>query len=104
MLQKCVPSALHLIVLFIDDDLFENVKIISHIRLVSFLIFPSFSPAYSLYLFRHSTSIIPTLDPETQAAAIFAYSKAMRTVFIGQAALNFITFLCCLPIQENPLP
>ena len=33
-----------------------------------------------------------------------SYADALRVVFICQAAINFICFLCCLPIQENPLP
>jgi len=53
---------------------------------------------------RHSTSIIPTLDPENRRAAVSAYGSALQIVFIFQATANFIAFLCCLPIQENPLP
>ncbi|KAI0049566.1 vacuolar amino acid permease [Auriscalpium vulgare] len=53
---------------------------------------------------RHSTDVIPSLDPETRATAISAYADALRVVFICQIAVNFLTFLCCLPIQENPLP
>ena len=53
---------------------------------------------------RHSTSVISTLDPETQKYATAAYSKALHVVFICQAAINFCAFLSCLPIQENPLP
>ncbi|TDL29278.1 vacuolar amino acid permease [Rickenella mellea] len=53
---------------------------------------------------RHSISVIPTLDPQLRSAAVAAYSNSIRIVFICQAALNFITFLTCLPIQENPLP
>ena len=33
-----------------------------------------------------------------------SYADALRVVFICQAAINFVCFLCCLPIQENPLP
>jgi len=53
---------------------------------------------------RHSTSFISTLDPLRRQAAVDAYALSIRIVFICQAALNFITFLTCLPIQENPLP
>ncbi|KAH9853757.1 MFS general substrate transporter [Lenzites betulinus] len=53
---------------------------------------------------RHSTTIIPELSPELRKAAVDSYSDALRVVFICQAALNFMCFLCCLPIQENPLP
>ncbi|KAH8113370.1 vacuolar amino acid permease [Phellopilus nigrolimitatus] len=53
---------------------------------------------------RHSTTIIPTLEPSLQKAAVDSYARALRVVFICQAACNFICFLCSLPIQENPLP
>ena len=53
---------------------------------------------------RHSTTIIPELSPELRKAAVDSYADALRVVFICQAAINFICFLCCLPIQENPLP
>ncbi|KAK7695684.1 hypothetical protein QCA50_000320 [Cerrena zonata] len=53
---------------------------------------------------RHSTSIIAELSPEHRQAAVDSYSDGLRAVFICQAAINVICFLCCLPIQENPLP
>ncbi|EJT97595.1 vacuolar amino acid permease [Dacryopinax primogenitus] len=53
---------------------------------------------------RHSTALIPTLDPPTQAAAVDSYAQALRVVFILQTVISFLTFLCTLPIQENPLP
>jgi len=53
---------------------------------------------------RHSTSIIPDLSPSLRHAATQSYADALRIVFICQTAMNFICFLCCLPIQENPLP
>ncbi|KAI0092776.1 MFS general substrate transporter [Irpex rosettiformis] len=53
---------------------------------------------------RHSTTIIPTLSLDLQRAAVNSYSDALRVVFICQAALNLVCFLCCIPIQENPLP
>ncbi|KAI0334757.1 vacuolar amino acid permease [Cubamyces sp. BRFM 1775] len=53
---------------------------------------------------RHSTTIIPELSPDLRKAAVDSYADALRVVFICQAAINFICFLCCLPIQENPLP
>ncbi|KAI0370270.1 vacuolar amino acid permease [Pilatotrama ljubarskyi] len=52
----------------------------------------------------HSTTIIPELSPELRKAAVDSYADALRVVFICQAAVNFMCFLCCLPIQENPLP
>lgn len=53
---------------------------------------------------RHSTSIIPELSAPLRQAAVESYADALRVVFICQAAMNFLCFLCCLPIQENPLP
>ncbi|KAI0676872.1 MFS general substrate transporter [Trametes maxima] len=53
---------------------------------------------------RHSTTIIPELSPDLRKAAVDSYADALRVVFICQAAMNFFCFLCCLPIQENPLP
>ncbi|RPD61919.1 vacuolar amino acid permease [Lentinus tigrinus ALCF2SS1-7] len=54
--------------------------------------------------YRHSTTIIPTLAPELRQAAVDSYADALHVVFICQAVINFMCFLCCLPIQENPLP
>ncbi|KAI0315395.1 vacuolar amino acid permease [Amylostereum chailletii] len=53
---------------------------------------------------RHSTDAISSLDPLLRKAAIDSYADALRVVFICQIALNFMAFLSCLPIQENPLP
>lgn len=53
---------------------------------------------------RHSTSIIAELSPDLRQAAVSSYADALRIVFICQAAANFLCFVCCLPIQENPLP
>ncbi|KAJ3520520.1 hypothetical protein NM688_g9151 [Phlebia brevispora] len=53
---------------------------------------------------RHSTNVIPNLDPPLRRAAVQSYADALRVVFICQAAMNFLCFLCCVPIQENPLP
>ncbi|KAF8609296.1 vacuolar amino acid permease [Ceratobasidium sp. AG-I] len=53
---------------------------------------------------RHSTAIIPTLEPHLREVAVQSYQRALRSVFICQAILSFVTFLCCLPIEENPLP
>ncbi|KAK0242459.1 vacuolar amino acid permease [Armillaria nabsnona] len=53
---------------------------------------------------RHSTAIIPTLEPQLFEAAVHSYADALRVVFICQAAWNFMAFLACLPIQENHLP
>lgn len=52
----------------------------------------------------HSTNVIPDLEPQLRQAAVQSYADALRVVFICQAAMNFLCFLCCVPIQENPLP
>ncbi|EJD01043.1 vacuolar amino acid permease [Fomitiporia mediterranea MF3/22] len=57
-----------------------------------------------LFADRHSTEVIPSLEPSLQKAAIDSYARALNVVFICQAAMNFLAFLCTLPIQENPLP
>ncbi|KAF9469059.1 vacuolar amino acid permease [Collybia nuda] len=51
-----------------------------------------------------TTSVIPTLEPFLQRAAMDSYADALRAVFIWQVAINFLGFLACLPIQENVLP
>ncbi|QRV91507.1 major facilitator superfamily transporter [Ceratobasidium sp. AG-Ba] len=53
---------------------------------------------------RHSTAVIPTLEAPLREVAVQSYEKALRSVFIGQAVLSFLAFLCTLPIEENPLP
>lgn len=53
---------------------------------------------------RHSTEVIPTLDPYNRQAAIDSYADALRGVFICQTALSVVMLICCVPIQENPLP
>lgn len=53
---------------------------------------------------RHSTDVIRELDPSLRKSAIDSYADALRVVFICQVALNFLTFLSCMAIQENPLP
>ncbi|KAJ6516054.1 major facilitator superfamily domain-containing protein, partial [Mycena sanguinolenta] len=53
---------------------------------------------------RHSAESIRDLDPRWKTAAIDSYADALRAVFIFQAAMAFLAFLSCLPIQENPLP
>ncbi|KAJ7283826.1 major facilitator superfamily domain-containing protein [Mycena rebaudengoi] len=53
---------------------------------------------------RHSATSIPDLDPRWRKAAVDSYADALRAVFIFQAAMAFLAFLSCLPIQENPLP
>lgn len=53
---------------------------------------------------RHSTTIIPDLPTQIRIAAVTSYADALRAVFICQVACHAIALLCCLPIQENPLP
>ncbi|KAI0269230.1 vacuolar amino acid permease [Gloeopeniophorella convolvens] len=44
------------------------------------------------------------LEPGLRRSATDSYADALRVVFICQAALNFLAFLSCMAIQENPLP
>ncbi|KAG8691018.1 hypothetical protein FRC11_007428 [Ceratobasidium sp. 423] len=53
---------------------------------------------------RHSTAIIPTLDPHLREIAIQSYQHALTTVFTCQVVLACILMLSCTPIEENPLP
>jgi len=53
---------------------------------------------------RHSTTIIPELPTPLRVAAVTSYADALRAVFICQAACNVLALVCCIPIQENPLP
>ncbi|KAF8313422.1 MFS general substrate transporter [Clavulina sp. PMI_390] len=53
---------------------------------------------------RHSTSIIRTLEPELQGAAVNSWAIALRAVFIFNASVAFLSMLACLPIQEFELP
>ncbi|XP_006460176.1 hypothetical protein AGABI2DRAFT_202979 [Agaricus bisporus var. bisporus H97] len=57
-----------------------------------------------IYAIRHTTEIIPNLDPLTRKAAVDSYADALRVVFICQVAVNVCGLLACLPIQESPLP
>jgi len=88
--------------LFYDlaDDLHDTV------RTFFFLSLPRWHDKNSLPRpsIRHSTEIIPKLDPLTRQAAIDSYADALRVVFICQAAINLCGLLACLPIQENALP
>lgn len=53
---------------------------------------------------RHSTAIIPTLEPHLRDVAVQAYQRALTTVFTCQGVVSVILLLCCIPIEENPLP
>lgn len=54
--------------------------------------------------YRHSTNIIPGLDPPLRRAAVQSYSVALRVVFLCQTAVALLTLLATLPIEEHPLP
>jgi hypothetical protein len=51
-------------------------------------------------VFRHSSLIVPTLEPELRKAAVDSYDNALRAVFLADIGLALIGLLCCLPIQE----
>ncbi|KAF8308601.1 vacuolar amino acid permease [Clavulina sp. PMI_390] len=53
---------------------------------------------------RHSTNIIPNLDPELRAIAIASWRIALRGVFIFNAGFAVIALLACIPFQEFDLP
>jgi len=53
---------------------------------------------------RRTTEIIPQLEPDLRRAAVDSYGDALRVVFIIHIAINILSFLACIPIQENPLP
>ncbi|TFK76081.1 vacuolar amino acid permease [Pluteus cervinus] len=57
-----------------------------------------------IYAIRHTTDIIPTLEPAIKQAAVASYADALRVVFICQAAINILVFISSLPIQESVLP
>ncbi|KZW03875.1 MFS general substrate transporter [Exidia glandulosa HHB12029] len=52
---------------------------------------------------RHSTAVIPTLDPISRAAAIAAYASALRAAFIAQVVVSVFALLSVMPIEEFPL-
>lgn len=47
---------------------------------------------------------IPDLSPELQASAIASYQAGLRAVFIFNAGLALLCFLCTLPLAEFALP
>jgi len=53
---------------------------------------------------RHSTTIIPSLEPPMRQAAVESYALGLRAVFIFNAVVSALCFLATLPIEENPLP
>lgn len=60
--------------------------------------------ANMVYNTRHSTTIIPSLDPPIRQAAVESYGLSLRTVFWLQTGASVVTLLACLAIEENPLP
>ncbi|KAF8308600.1 MFS general substrate transporter [Clavulina sp. PMI_390] len=52
---------------------------------------------------RHSTSIIPTLEPELRDAAVTSWAIALRAVFIFNAILALVALLACIPMEEHEL-
>ena len=48
--------------------------------------------------------IIPELPTRQRIEAITSYADALRAVFVCQAGCAVLAFMCCIPIQENPLP
>lgn len=79
----------------IAADYLRNPVSLSYIEASSRLSLPPFS---------HSAESIRDLDPQWKKAAVDSYADALRAVFIFQAAMAFLAFLTCLPIEENPLP
>jgi MFS family permease len=53
---------------------------------------------------RHSTSIIPDLEPWLRKAAIDSYADSLRVVFLAITASSLLALIFTIPIQENPLP
>ncbi|KAF8308598.1 hypothetical protein DL93DRAFT_1866253 [Clavulina sp. PMI_390] len=53
---------------------------------------------------RHSTSIIPTLEPELRDAAVASWAISLRSVFIFNALLAIVAIVACITIAEHELP
>ena len=53
---------------------------------------------------KHSIAVIPELPAPLREAAVNSYADGLKVVFICQAVWNVVAFLCCLPIEERPLP
>lgn len=49
-------------------------------------------------------TVIPELSPELQKAARASYGAGLRAVFIFNAGVAVICFLCTLPLIEYALP
>ena len=53
---------------------------------------------------KHSTKIIPELPTPLREVAINSYADGFTVVFICQVVWSVLAFVCCLPIEERPLP
>lgn len=56
-----------------------------------------------IYLIRHKTLMIPSLEPHIRKAAIDSYADALRVVFICQTLISILSFITCIPIEEKPM-
>lgn len=61
-------------------------------------------PPKVIELVKHNVAIIPELPTHLKAAVIDSYADAVRVVFVFQIVCNGLVFVCCLMIQEKPLP
>ncbi|CAG7849270.1 Multidrug resistance protein fnx1 [Serendipita indica DSM 11827] len=52
---------------------------------------------------RRNAGLVGSLGSAQRQAAVDSFAFALRTIFICQAAVSFITILCALPIEERPL-
>ncbi|KAF6762869.1 vacuolar amino acid permease [Ephemerocybe angulata] len=56
-----------------------------------------------IHTIRHTTLIIPSLDPPIRQAAIDSYADALRVVFVCQTLISILAFVTCIPIEEKPM-
>lgn len=57
-----------------------------------------------IYLIRHSTSSIPTLEEPYRQAAVQAYEHALHVVFICNVVLAVLNTLVLCFMTEEPMP
>ncbi|KAJ2916490.1 hypothetical protein MD484_g3925, partial [Candolleomyces efflorescens] len=57
-----------------------------------------------IHSIRHTTLIIPSLEPPIREAAIASYGDALRVVFLCQTLISILAFITCIPIQESTMP
>ena len=53
---------------------------------------------------KHSTAVIPGLPTPLREAAVGSYADGLKVVFICQIVWSVLAFVCCLSIEERPLP